>query len=89
MSLGKPLQWDIFFLHLNELPSRPVFLELDDRTKWSDKFVWTISSKLNLSVFEWGIIKFKPIPCVGFFISFDNPTIDNLSTDQYYTYCIC
>jgi hypothetical protein len=86
--LGKPLQWDICLLHLNELPLRHVFMKLDGTTKGPDKFAGTIGSKLNGNVSDWEVVKFKPIPYDGF-VMLDNQTVNNLSTDQYYAYRIC
>ena len=88
MFLGRPLQWDICLLHLNELPLRHVFMNLDGTTKGPDKFAGPIGSELNGNVSEWKVIKFKPIPYAGF-VFLDNATIDKLSTDQYYAYRIC
>jgi hypothetical protein len=86
--LGKPLQWDICLLHLNELPLRHVFMKLDGTTKGPDKFAGTIGSKLNGNVSDWEVVKFKPIPYDGF-VMLDNQTVNNLSTDQYYAYSFC
>src|SRR5215469_16156040 len=88
MFLGRPLQWDICLLHLNELPLRHVFMNLDGTTKGPDKFAGPIGSELNGNVSEWEVIKFKPIPYARFEF-LDNATIDKLSTDQYYAYRIC
>src|SRR5215469_10166957 len=88
MFLGRPLQWDICLLHLNELPLRHVFMNLDWTTKGPDKFAGPIGSELNGNVSEWEVIKFKPIP-YALFVFLDNATIDKLSTDQYYSYRIC
>ena len=45
--LGRPLQWIVCLLHLNVLPLRHIFQELDGKTKGPDSFSGTISRQLN------------------------------------------
>ena len=86
--LQRPLQWDICMLHLNELPLRHTFSALDGSTKSPDKFSGPTDSMLNGIVSQWEVVKFKSIPYLSFPI-FPNEIIDDLSTDQYYGYCMC
>ena len=88
MFLGKPLQWDICQLHLNELSLRHIFIKIDGTTRDHDKLADSIGSKLNRNVSAWKVVKFKSIPFAGF-VHLDNLTIDKLSTDQTYAYRFC
>ena len=60
--MGRPLQWVICFLHLNELPLRHVFQNLDGVTSGPDFFSGPIGRQLNDAVSEWKVVKFKSIP---------------------------
>ena len=60
--IGRPLQWVICLLHLNELPLRHVFQNLDGITSGPDSFSGPICRKLNGAVLEWKVVKFKSIP---------------------------
>ena len=60
--IGRPLQWVICLLHLNELSLRPVFQNLDGITSGPDSFTRPIGRQLNGAVSEWKVVKFKSIP---------------------------
>ena len=50
--IERPLQWAICLLHLNELPLRYVFLNLNGVTSGPDSFSGPIDRQLNDAVFE-------------------------------------
>ena len=55
---GRPLTGAICLLHTNELPLRPVFMEIDGTTKSPDAFSGPIGSLLDEVVSYWGGYKF-------------------------------
>ena len=59
--IGRPLQWVLCLLHLNELLLKHVFQNLDGITPRSDSFSGPIGRQLNGAVFEWKVVKFKSI----------------------------
>ena len=86
--IGRPLQWVICLLHLNELPIRHVFQNLDGVTSAPDSFSRPIGRQLNGAVSEWKVVKFKSIQNAKFsFIP--NSLVDDLNSDQYHAYRIC
>ena len=86
--IGRPLQWVIRLLHLNELPLRHVFQNLDGVTSGPDSFSGPIARQLNGAVSEWKVVKFKSIPNPKFPV-IPNSLMDDLSSDQYYAHRIC
>ena len=74
--IGRPLQWVVCLLHLNEFPLRHVFQNLDGVTSGPDSFSSPIGRQLNGAVSEWIIMKFKPIPNPNF------PVIPNSLMDD-------
>ena len=86
--IGRPLQWVICLLHLNELPLRPVFQNLDGVTSGPDSFTEPIGRQFNGAVSEWKVVKFKSIPNPKFPV-IPNSLMDDSSCDQYYAYRIC
>ena len=86
--IGRQLQWVICLLHLNELPFRHVFPNLDGVTSEPDSFSGPIGRQLNGAVSEWKVVKFKSIQNAKFPV-IPNSVIDDLSSDQYYAYRIC
>ena len=72
-------------LHLNELPLRHVFQNLDGRTSGPDSFSGPIGRQLNDAVSEWKVVKFKSIPNPKFSV-IPNSLMDDLSSEQYYGY---
>ena len=50
--IGRPLQWVICLLHLNELPLRYVFQNFDGITPGPDSFSGPIGRQLNGAVSE-------------------------------------
>ena len=69
-------------LHLNELPLRHVFQNLDGVTSGPDSFSGPIGRQLNGAVPEWKVVKFKSIPNPKF-LAISNSLMDDLSSDQY------
>ena len=86
--IGRPLQWVICLLHLNELPLTHVFQNLDGVTSGPDSFSEPIGRQLNGAIPEWKVVKFKSIPNPKF-PAIPNSLMDDLSSDQYYAYRIC
>ena len=86
--IGRPLQWVICLLHLNELPLRHVFKNLDGVASGPDSFSGFMDRQLNGSVSEWKVVKFKSIPNSKLPV-IPNSLIDDLSSDQCYAYRIC
>ena len=78
--IGRPLQWVICLLHLNELPLRHVFQNLDGVTSRPDSFSGPIGWQLNGAVSE-----FKSIPNSKFHVIL-NSLVDDLTSDKYYAY---
>ena len=87
-SIGRPLQWVICLLHLNELSLRHVFQNLDGVTSGPDSFSRPIGRQLNGAVSEWKVVKFKSIQNPKFPV-IPNSLMDDLSSDQYNAYRIC
>ena len=85
--IGRPLQWVICLLHLNELPLKHVFQNLDGVTSGPDSFSEPIGRQLNAAVSEWKVVKFKSIPNPKFPV-IPNYLMDDLSSDQYHGYRI-
>ena len=88
LTLGRALQWAICLLHLNELPLRHLFIELDGTTKSPDEFSGPIGSQLNGAVSDWPVNRFKPIKNSNFPL-LPAEVVDDLSTDRHYSYRIC
>lgn len=82
--LGRPLQWLICALHLNELPLRHIFQRLDGQTNGPKGFCGEIGKQLQFST-TLNIVKYNPIvPDLPL------PThLNNLSSDQQYLLDIC
>ena len=86
--LGRPLQWAICLLHLNQIPLRHVFQILDGTTTGPQSFAGPVGKAIARKVSTWQVTSFKKIK------NDDFPTISNfiqetLSTDQYHAYKIC
>ena len=86
--IGRPLQWVMCLLHLNELPLRHVFQNLDGVTSGPDFFSGPFGRQLNGAVSEWKVVKFKSIPNPKFPV-IPNSFMYDSSSDQYYAYRIC
>ena len=86
--IGRPLQWVICLLHLNELPLTHVFQNLDGITSGPDSFSGPIGRKFNGAVSEWKVVKFKIYSKPKIFC-YSKLFDDDLSSDQYYAYRIC
>ena len=82
------MQWVICLLYLNKLPLRHIFQNLDGVTSGLDSFSGPIGRQLNGAVSGWKVVKFKSIPNPKFRV-IPNSLMDDLSSDQYYTYRIC
>ena len=85
---GRPLQWIVCLLHLNELPLRHIFQRLDGSTKKPDSFSGMIGEQLNGRVSSWTVYNFQTILNDQFPILPDE-AIENLSSDQYYASLMC
>ena len=81
--LGRPLQWIVCLLHLNQLPLRHTFQQLDGLPKGPDSFSGMIGKQLNGRVSSWPVDNFQPILNDQLPILPDE-AIENLSSDQYY-----
>ena len=86
--IGRPLQWVICLLHLNELPLRHAFQNLDGVTFGPESFSGPIGRQLNGAVSEWNVVKFKSIPNPKFPV-IPNSLMDDISSDQYHACRIC
>ena len=86
-STGRPLQWATCLFHLNELPLRDVFQNLDGATFGPNFFSGPIGRQLNGAISDWKVVKFKSIPNPKFPV-IPNSLVDDLSSDQYYAYRI-
>ena len=82
------MQWVICLLHLNELPPRHVFQNLDGITCGPDSFSGPIGKQLNDAISEWKVVKFRSIPNPKFPV-IANSLVDDFSSDQFYAYRIC
>ena len=85
--LKRPLQWVICLLHCVESPICYVFTALDGSTTSPESFGGSIEKKLQKPESIWAIEQFKSIPYKHFPI-LPTKTINDLSTNQYYTYRI-
>ena len=86
--IGRPLQWIVCLLHLNELLLSHIFQELDGKTKGPDSFSGTIGRQLNGKVSAWDVTTFQPVSNDQFPVVPDE-LIESLSSDQYYAMQIC
>ena len=84
--LGRPLNWIVCGLHLNELPLRHLVILLDGPTNSNTGFTGPVCKALN-SVTDMPInIKFKPITIGPELIELEDDVVKDLSTDQKYGY---
>ena len=81
--IGRPLQWVICLLHLNDFPLIHVFQNLDGVTSGPHSFSGPIGKQLNDAASEWKVVKSKSIPKPKFPL-IPNSLMDDLSSDQYY-----
>ena len=88
LQLGRPLQWNMCLLHLNELPIRHIFTTLDGTTKSPDSFSGPIGKQLNGDVSDWKVVRFKSIPNRDFQVIPEDVVAD-LSNNQYNSYRLC
>ena len=75
------MQWVTCLLHLNELPLKHVFQNLDGVISERDSFSGPIGRQLNDAVSEWKVVKFKSISNPKFPVT-PNSLMDDLSSDQ-------
>lgn len=80
--LGRPLQWIICLLHMNELPFRHLFEHIDGTTSGPRTYSGSIGKELE-NCEKQPIVDFQPIPT-------DLPELsaEEISTDQKYLYKI-
>ena len=81
--LGRPVQWIICLLHVNELPLRHLFLHLDGTTTGPNSFSGPIGKKLP-GCEQFPVVKFKRIKTQLLEV---DPNI--FSKDQQYLLLIC
>ena len=79
--LGRPLQWAICLLHLNELPLRHVFQMLDGTTTGCQSFAGSIGKTITGKVSTWQVTSFKKIENDDF-PTISNFVLETLSTDH-------
>ena len=84
----RPLQWCVCLLHLNELPLRHVFRELDGSTSGPASFSGKLGKSLDSLVSDWPVVAFQAIQNNGFPVVPED-VLDDMSTDQVYAYQIC
>ena len=82
------MQWVIWLLHLNKLPLRHVFQNLDGITSGPDSFSRPIGRQLNGAVSEWKVVTFKSVPNPKFPV-IPNSLMHDLISNQYYGFRIC
>ena len=63
---GRPLQWAICLLHLNELPLHHVFLMLNGTTAGPQLFAGPIGKAITGKVSTWQVTSFKKIETMIF-----------------------
>lgn len=85
MHLGRPLQWLICMLHVNELPLRHLIQNIDGTTSGPNAFSGNIGKSL-VNCEKRRTIQFAAIPSD---ITCDSVTLKDLSTDQKYLLEIC
>ena len=88
----RPLQWVICLLHINELPLRHVFTDIDGTTKSPEAFSGPIGKSLVGLVSEWPVANFKKIVNSSFLnelLDYPADVEEDLSTVQYYAYKTC
>lgn len=83
--MGRPLQWVVCLLHLNELPFRALFEHIDGVSKSPNTFSGDIG-KLLPHCEKLPVVKFESFPSCQLPSAVINPT--QLSTDQAYLYKI-
>ena len=84
--LGRPLNWIVCGLHLNELPLRHLIIELDGPTSSDTGFTGPLGKALS-SVTELPVNKnFKTITVGSDLIELNDDILKDLSTDQKYAY---
>lgn len=81
--IGRPLQWSVCMLHMNELPLRHLLQELDGGTKGPNSFSGNLGKLLD-GCENLPVVSFQPIITTL-------PVVSerDLSTDQQYLYKIC
>ena len=84
LSLDRPLQWMICMLHLNELPFRHLFAEIDGPTSGPKSFIGDIGKELSGDLRQLPIAKFQKIE--GSIVDIPQDILAQLSTDQLYLY---
>ena len=84
--LGRPLNWVVCGLHLNELPLRHLIIELDGPTSSDTGFTGPLGKALK-SVSDMPFNKnFKTITVGQDLAELDEQAVKDLSTDQKYSY---
>lgn len=84
--LGRPLQWVVCLLHLNELPLRHLFIKLDGATTGPRGYSGPIGAAL-LDCEKTAIVLFTPIN--GNIPDMEKQISDEMSTEQKYMFEMC
>jgi hypothetical protein len=87
LKLGRPLQWAICQLHLNELPFRHLFMHLDGGTSGPNSYKGPIGLAINNDLRQLPIVKFKKIK--GRIRKLPKEVVQNFTGDQRYFYDMC
>ena len=85
--IGMPVQWVVYMMHINELPLRHLFAEIDGPTSGPNAFKGPIGKRLtalptSCDVVEYAIVESPNLPALS------ESEICDLSTDQKYLYLI-
>ena len=85
--LNKPLHWFICLLHMNELPFRHLFLQLDGKTNGPDAFSGIIGKAIAGELHKTPMAKFRRVNTNV--MTLPDDIIKDLSNDQKYLYNMC
>ena len=89
-TLGRPLQWSICQLHLNELPFRHLFEHIDGKTTGPSSYRSPIGHAIMEKDSEFRmkpVVQFEKIK--GMLNQLPPEVVDNFTSDQKYFYEIC
>ena len=87
LKIGRPLQWAICQLHLNELPFRHLFVFLDGATTGPNSYKGPIGLAINNDLRQRPIVKFKEMK--GRIHKLPQEVVQNFTGDQRYFYDMC
>ena len=84
--LSKPLHWLICLLHLNELPLKTLFENLDGKTSGPSNFQGEAGRKLNLCT-KLPVTKFERIRCYLDALNLDLKVLSKVQKYLFEFYC--